>query len=141
VACEEALAHGASAATDITGFGLAAHALEMLRGGGVGLRLWHDAIPFHTAARAMARRGVSTAMTVSNRTMTGDDVAFDPSLDEIERLLYFDPQTSGGLLASVPADRAEPLAGALRARGVIHAAVVGEVVSGAGPLLRVVASA
>jgi selenide, water dikinase len=137
VAAEEALAHGATAATDITGFGLAAHALEMVRGSGVGLRLWHDAIPFHTPARAMGRRGVSTAMTASNRTMTAGDVEFDPSLDEIERLLYFDPQTSGGLMVSVPAAQAEPLAAALRARGVVHAAVVGEVVADAAPLLRV----
>jgi selenide,water dikinase len=137
VAAEEALAHGASAATDITGFGLAGHALEMVRGTDVALRLWHGAVPFHGQARAMARQGITTLMTPANRSMVGDDIVFDASLDDIERLLWFDPQTSGGLMVAVPADRVEPLVARLRSRGVAHASVVGEVIPADGARLRV----
>ena len=140
LAAQEALAAGAHAATDITGFGLAGHALEVARGSGVGLVLRHAALPVHEGAEEMARRGVTTLMTPANRAMAGADITFDDALSETARTLYFDPQTSGGLLISVPAANAEPLAACLRGRGVRAATVIGEVVASKAPFLRVLAS-
>ncbi len=140
IAAQEALASGAHAATDITGFGLAGHALEVARGSGVGLVVRHAAVPVHEGAEEMAGRGITTAMTPSNRAMAGADISFDDALSETARALYFDPQTSGGLLISVPADRAEALAARLRERGVPAAAVIGDVVAADAPFMKVVSS-
>jgi selenide,water dikinase len=140
VAAREALAAGAHAATDITGFGLAGHALEVARGSGVSLELSHRSVPFHEGAVEMFQRGITTAMTSANRDMVGTDIAFDDAVDEAGRTLYFDPQTSGGLLISVPAASAETLRERLVAAGVSRAAVVGRVVAPTVPRLRVLAS-
>ncbi len=134
-ACAAALAHDAVACTDITGFGLAGHALEMARGGGVRLTIRAADVPVFDGARAMVEAGVTTAMTSSNRTLASGAISFADGIDETARALFFDPQTSGGLLIALPASRATALVAALHAGGDPAAARIGEVAgSGAGSL-------
>jgi len=128
-ACRLALAHGVQSATDVTGFGLAGHALNIARNSNVGLVVRWDSLPFHAAFFAMVERGVTTGCTTDNE----DDVVAllhdDHGLDAAQRELLFDPQTSGGLLLATPADRAADLLAALLASGH-QAAEIGEVVDG-----------
>jgi len=81
---------------------------------------------------------VTTGVTDSNRAMAVGEVVFADGLDEPMRTLFFDPQTSGGLFISLPAGSAASLVEALKARGEIEAAVVGEVLGPGGPRLDVV---
>ena len=139
-AAELALEHGAHACTDITGFGLAGHTLEVARASRVGIRLRYAALPRYEESLDLIARGVTTAMTESNRILAGESIRFTADLSEPQRWLFFDPQTSGGLLISLPAARAEELVSALHARGVTDAAIVGEVFASDDPVLEVAAS-
>ena len=124
-----ALEHGAHAATDVTGFGLAGHALGMARASRAGLRIEYARLPAHADFDRLARAGVTTGCTEDNERNVAAVLGVAPGLDPHQRALLFDPQTSGGLLLSVPAAFATALLVALRSSG--HAAAeVGEVVSG-----------
>lgn len=133
-ACAAALAHDAVSCTDITGFGLAGHSLEMARGGGVRLTIHANSLPVFEGSRAMVEAGVTTAMTSSNRTLAADKITFADKIDETTRTLFFDPQTSGGLLIALPSSKAESLVSALHAGGDTRAARIGEVTSGPASL-------
>ncbi|MCB1055714.1 MAG: selenide, water dikinase SelD [Acidobacteria bacterium] len=128
-ASELALSHGVSAATDVTGFGLAGHALEIARASAVGLRLRFEALRVLPGFYELARAGVSTGCTGLNRRYTEAAMGWPASLAAEQLELLFDPQTSGGLLLAVPAEQAGALLDALLASG--HAAAeIGEVVAG-----------
>ena len=124
-----AVAHGASAATDVTGFALAGHAGEMARGSGVGLRLEYDRLPRYSQALELIERGGKTGLTGANRESVADLLRIDSagSVSDTEQALLFDPQTSGGLLVSLPPEAAEAYVLELREAGNTAAAVVGEV--------------
>jgi selenide,water dikinase len=124
-----ALAHGATAATDITGFGLVGHALGMARASGVGLRVAFERLPVHEPFYRLVASGVSTGCTADNEASAAGLFADHAGLSAAQRELLFDPQTSGGLLMSVPAPEVEPLLAALAASGH-RAAEIGEVVAG-----------
>lgn len=124
-------AYGVRGATDITGFGLAGHALEMAEGSGVGLRLQLDAVPLMGSVMHWAEQGTFAGGAFRNRKAYEGRVTFDASLSEPRQMLLFDPQTSGGLLMGVAADRADALLAELRESDP-EAAIVGEVVEGAG---------
>ena len=136
-ASELGLAHAATGCTDVTGFGLAGHALEMARASHVSMRLRLDAIPVYEGALPLIEAGVGTRVTAPNRAMAGDEVRFADDIPESRRTLLFDPQTSGGLLLSVPPDRAGDLVEALRRRGDPESSVIGETAAESHPLLRV----
>ena len=113
---------GASSCTDVTGFGLLGHLVEMLRGGGVDAEIDLAAIPRLPGTDALFERGFRSSLHAAN-------AAFGAALDGLDpgdprAALLFDPQTSGGLLASVPDERAEECASALAAAGC-GAAVIG----------------
>jgi selenide,water dikinase len=127
IACEEALAYGAHGATDVTGFGLAGHSREMVVASDVRFRFWFNRIPHYPEALEMIARGLSTVVTPQNRESVKDLLEFVGDFDEPRQTLMFDPQTSGGLLVSLPADEAHAYVEALRTRGVDWSAVVGEV--------------
>ncbi len=93
------------AGTDITGFGFMGHAWEMAAGAGVGLNIRFSAIPFTSAAKVYARAGCFPGGASDNLMYYGDHVKFEAQIPEEETWLLFDPQTSGGLLLGVPADR------------------------------------
>lgn len=137
-ACRAGLDHGARGATDITGFGLAGHAFEMARASGTEFVLHFDAIPRYDEAVDLVARGITTANTKLNREGLGDRFSADPSVSPDEQTLLFDPQTSGGLLLSIPADRADACVAALHAAGDTVSAVVGEVRAAAEPRIRLV---
>jgi selenide, water dikinase len=124
-----ALAHGATAATDVTGFGLVGHALGIARASQVGLRVEFARLPVHDGFFALAASGISTGCTGANESYAGDAFADRAGLGAAQREALFDPQTSGGLLLALPAAAAAPLLTALAASGH-RAAEIGEVVAG-----------
>jgi selenide,water dikinase len=124
-----ALEHGATGCTDITGFGFVGHGLEIARASGVELRVEFDTLPAYPGFYEMTAAGVSTKGTRNNRAAAADGFEDTAGLDEHRSALLFDPQTSGGLLICVPADRSAALLGALRDAGE-PAAEIGEVVDG-----------
>jgi selenium donor protein len=131
-AAEAMIEVGANACTDITGFGLLGHLREMAAGSGVDVTLEASQVPTLLAAWAFAGADVVPGGTLDNLAFAEEHVTFAPAVSRSARLLLADAQTSGGLLISLPADRADALLAALQARGVTDASLVGEVV-GPGP--------
>jgi selenide,water dikinase len=129
VASRLALEHGARAATDVTGFALAGHGLGMAKASGVGLRIRFQSLPVHDGFYALAKRGISTGCTEANAANVAAHFADRAGLDKLQREVLFDPQTSGGLLLSVPAGNAPALLAALLETGH-KAAEIGEVLEG-----------
>jgi selenide,water dikinase len=127
-AAELALAHGVAAATDVTGFGLAGHALGMARASGVGLRIELARLPYYDSFPALVKKGVSTGCTDANRASAVPELVDRAGLDATTTELIFDPQTSGGLLLAVPAEAAAALLADLEAAGH-RAAEIGEVLA------------
>src|SRR3954470_15857580 len=121
------------ALTDITGFGLLGHLRNVTAASGVTARVSAAAVPVLPAAREYVRGGIAPGGTHANWKFLADWVTFDAALSKEEQLLLCDAQTSGGLLASVPAADAEGLVAALHAAGVTAAAVIGRIeASGTG---------
>lgn len=95
--------------TDITGFSLLGHALELSQASKVGLRFWFHRIPILEPARRTAQEWIFPGGSSDNRLYFGPHVRFDPGIEEHEQMLLFDAQTSGGLLLCVPQHRLESL--------------------------------
>ena len=129
-AMEIALGFDLHACTDITGFGIAGHLFEIAAGSGAKVRLTYTTLPIYPNALEMYRKGESTGSNLANRAMVHEHLAIRTSLARHEEQILFDPQTSGGLLLSVPGDEAEDLISALDNAGVAVAARVAEVVEG-----------
>ena len=129
-ASEAMLEVGVEAATDVTGFGLVGHLLEML-GDGLDAVLDLAAIPLLPQAVELAGEGVSPGGTKRNYAATKDRFD-DPGLDTALREVLFDAQTSGGLLIAVEAARASSLLDRLNERGVTQSAQIGSIVEGSG---------
>lgn len=98
---EAALEMDAHAATDITGFGFVGHAWEMVQASGVGMQIHFRDIPFMDGARIYAEKGIFPGGAYDNYQYYRDHVQFNTDLSKWEKLLLFDPQTSGGLLLAV----------------------------------------
>jgi len=130
VACEVALAGGANAATDVTGFGLLGHLHHVVSASGVSARISRSAVPEFDCVADLLARDLVPGGTRRNLEYVAGVVDFDPSLAETDHLLLADAQTSGGLLLSVPAARAEALRLELERRGTAAAADIGEVTAG-----------
>jgi selenide,water dikinase len=136
---EAALRHGATAATDITGFGFTGHAWNLARASGVELRIRIGALPFLPSALELHRAGVAVSQCSSNRDNVAGALAIDGTADEALLDLIHDPQTSGGLLIALPAEAAPRLVEELRAGLYPDAALVGEVAASPAPRLRLLA--
>lgn len=121
-----ALAFGATACTDITGFGLAGHLLEMLDGS-IGARLWLDHLPLMPGALRLFQAGFHSTMHASNRRSAGNALQLFVRETDARLAALFDPQTSGGLLIAAPAGRASDLLTALHQAGYLDARIIGEV--------------
>jgi selenide, water dikinase len=100
-----AVEFGLHGATDITGYSLLGHGLEMAQASGVGFRLEYAHIPFISCARRYAEAWTFPGGAADNRLHFGSGVRFADSLDEAAQMLLFDPQTSGGLLLAVPPEK------------------------------------
>jgi selenide,water dikinase len=132
------VSRGASAATDITGFGFTGHAWGLARASGVELRISRGAVPLLEGALELHRSGVPVSQCASNRANVADALVVEGDADESLLDLFHDPQTSGGLLVALAAADADGMVAALRARGAPDASVVGEVVSSDVPRLRLI---
>jgi selenide,water dikinase len=128
-ASEIAVEHGAKAATDITGFGLAGHAAELARASGVTIRLRLESLPLIPGAEELAVPAYFTSANNATRQHLGAAVRFEGDAESIRARFLFDPQTSGGLLIALPAAQATALVSAVRAAGAEHAAIIGEAVA------------
>lgn len=124
---EEAMLRDAHAATDITGFALAGHAIELARASGVTVEVELGALPLLPGALDLASPENFARANAGNRAHAGDAVRLPERADERLVEFLFDPQTSGGLLVSLPQNRVEAYIGALRERGVAAAAIVGRI--------------
>jgi selenide,water dikinase len=121
---------GLHALTDVTGFGLAGHALEMARGAQVSITVDWPNVPLLPGVVALAQAGCVTGASGRNWAGYGADVALDPGLPPVAQALLTDPQTSGGLLASCAPGSVEAVLQVFRAHGFAQAAVVGRVSEG-----------
>ena len=130
-AAELAQTHQVSAMTDITGFGLIGHGLEMARLGGVDFELEYGRIQWLPGAEDFARQGVFPGGMDRNLEYFSQWVDHSSPLPEFMRGLLYDPQTSGGLLMAVASERASDLLSALKSAGEA-AYILGRVVAGSG---------
>ena len=128
---------GVHAMTDVTGFGLAGHALEMARGSGVVITIERAALPLLPGVVELAAQGCVTGASARNWAGYGAEVALGRGLNEIDRALLTDPQTSGGLLVSCAPDALDAVLAVFRAHGHAAARAIGKVAAG-GPGVSVI---
>jgi selenide,water dikinase len=119
--------HGATACTDLTGFGLLGHLVEMTRPSGVDAELNMSTLPLLDGAVDCVKAGIVSSLQAANVRLrralrNADEFMADPRYP-----LLFDPQTAGGLLASVPADQANACVQALQTAGYAHTAIIGRI--------------
>ncbi|MEM7388208.1 MAG: selenide, water dikinase SelD, partial [Verrucomicrobiota bacterium] len=122
-------ANGAVSCTDVTGFGLVGHLLEMLKPASVSAALDLEAIPVYGGARKTVEKGIFSSLQPQNQVASEWISNPETAVDHPTYPLLFDPQTSGGLLASVPADRAEHCLAELKAARYESSSIIGEVVA------------
>jgi len=120
---------GVNACTDITGFGLLGHSLEMAKGSKVGIRIYADKVPIISEALTYASMGMVPVGSHLNQKFCSRHLDIDSTIDPLVVDLFTDAQTSGGLLISVPASRSNELTQKLLEKKVPSAAVIGEVVN------------
>jgi selenide,water dikinase len=118
------------ALTDVTGFGVLGHLLEICRASGSGAAIDFERIPLLPDALDLARRGHVTGASARNFAGYGADVTLGPGLGDVERALLTDPQTSGGLLAACAPEAVDDVLGAFHREGFAHAGVIGAVAGG-----------
>ena len=123
---------GVHALTDVTGFGLAGHALELARGAHCTVQLDWARVPLLGGVRELALQGNVTGASERNWAGYGHDIGLPAGFAEVDQALLSDPQTSGGLLVSCSADSAAEVLAIFHAQGFADAAVVGEVTTGSG---------
>lgn len=126
---------GVHAMTDVTGFGLAGHALEMARGAGAELRLDWAAVPLLPGVAALAAAGHVTGASGRNWASYGADVALPDGFDPVARALLTDPQTSGGLLVACAPESADAVLATFARHGFEDAGIIGRVGDSGAPRL------
>ena len=124
---DAALACGAHGATDVTGFGLAGHACEMAEASGVSLHIDIETLPRIEGTAALAREGHHSRATRTNRDFAQPYMRIECSREDPSLAFFFDAQTSGGLLLSVPRQCAEQLVRRCHDAGLGSAAIIGHV--------------
>jgi selenide,water dikinase len=131
-ASEVLVEHGVIAATDVTGFGLLGHGLEMARASGTRLAFEAAALPALPGALELARDGVETGGAAHNRRFVADALSVADDVAAALVTIAHDPQTSGGLLAAVPPDALVAVKGAFDQKQVAHWRI-GQVEAASGP--------
>lgn len=119
---------GANACTDITGFGLLGHCLEMAKASNVGIKINTKKVPVIPEAKTFASMGLVPGGSYTNQKFCSKHLEIDSSIDPILLDIMSDPQTSGGLLISVPKNKAPSLVQKLIERNTPSASIIGEVV-------------
>ncbi len=123
VAC--LLQHGATACTDVTGFGLLGHLIEMLQASHVGIELELEAIPVLEGAIETVQKGIVSSLQQENLRASRYISNLDKVSDRPNYPLLFDPQTAGGLLATIPTKQAAACLASLKTLGYLHSGVIG----------------
>ena len=118
------------ALTDVTGFGLLGHLLEIAKGSKTGARVDWKSVPVLPNALDFAREGIATGASGRNWTGYGKHVKLGPGVGDAEMALLTDPQTSGGLLVACAPNAVDEVLGIFRAEGFDRAAVIGDIVEG-----------
>lgn len=113
--------------TDITGFGLAGHGFEMARASKVCLKISIKNLPIMDEALDVYKKGMTTGVNAYNRKMVHGHLLFETDIPLWHQEIIFDPQTSGGLLVSVPKAQGDNLIKALHSGGVTAASIIGSV--------------
>ena len=126
------------ACTDVTGFGILGHTLEIAKASDVQIDLFYNELPFYANALEMYRKGENTGSNKANRKLVNGFWEVLSKKSAAEEALLFDPQTSGGLLLAVAESHAEDVIAQLKSTGVQTAARVGKVVAQGNPHLRVI---
>jgi selenide,water dikinase len=135
---ELAALDGVHALTDVTGFGLAGHALELARGSQLAVELDWAQVPLVEGVRALAQAGHVTGASGRNWAAYGAEVELPAGFADVERALLSDPQTSGGLLVSCTPGSVDQVLALFRQHGFGQAAVIGRMAQAQGStLLRV----
>jgi len=119
---------GVNACTDITGFGLLGHSYELAAGSGVGIKIYCSKVRLMKNVIELIEKGSVPGGAYSNMNYFGQWINFDDSISKANRISLFDPQTSGGLLISVPAEKAHELLKELHENLVEWAETIGEIV-------------
>jgi selenide,water dikinase len=119
---------GPHACTDITGFGLLGHAAEMAKGCGLSFRFFYSDLPILAGTKEYAAQGMVPGGAYCNQDHFGPEIFISAKVPEAERIILFDPQTSGGLLIALPRSNGEKLLGNLQAKGIQEASIIGEVI-------------
>jgi selenide,water dikinase len=126
---------GVHALTDVTGFGLAGHGLELARGANATVQIDWQAVPLLPGVHDLASAGFVTGASHRNWASYGSHVSLPDGFPEADRALLTDPQTSGGLLVSCSAEAVDAVLHTFRQQGFDQAAVVGSVLAGDGRLV------
>jgi selenide,water dikinase len=121
---------GVHALTDVTGFGLLGHLLEMCRGSLVRATIEFARMPLHPGVLDLAKAGCITGASARNWAGYGADVTIDATLPDVTQALLTDPQTSGGLLVACSPEAQEEVLATFRGQGFANAAVIGQIVAG-----------
>ena len=116
------------ACTDITGFGLLGHAAEMARGSGLSVRFFYSRIPILEGAREYAAQGLVPGGAYCNQRFLEAETSLSEKVPDLEKIILFDPQTSGGLLISLPESEGNRLLKKLQEKGIKEASLIGKVV-------------
>ena len=116
------------ACTDVTGFGLLGHACEMIEETDVGVVIYSSSVPLLPETENYARMGLIPGGTIRNRDFRLHMIEMAAGISDVQLLILFDAQTSGGLLISVPESEAETLVERMHEQGIHDAAIIGEVV-------------
>ena len=119
---------GVNAATDVTGFGLLGHLSELCEASCVSAKINYSVLPFLPSVKELAKKGIVPGGTKRNLKFVNDKVQFGGHLTNIDKLLLADAQTSGGLLISIPTEKAEKYITKFNALSEIKAVVIGEIV-------------
>lgn len=133
-ASRAAVSAGASAATDVTGFGLLGHALNMAKGSKINLKIYNDKVPLMRKVKELAAAGAVPKGAVKNLEFCSRDTHFSENISEGDKLALSDPQTSGGLLIALPSKGVKKFDQAMK-KGRITYRVIGEVVKGSGEII------
>ena len=126
---------GVHALTDVTGFGLAGHGLELARGAKCSVQLDWANVPLLPGVRELAAQGMVTGASGRNWASYGADVTLPSGFAEADRALLTDPQTSGGLLVSCAPAQVSEVMDIFKRGGFAHAAVIGRVIDGPGRVI------
>jgi len=121
---------GVHACTDITGFGLIGHSLQLARNSKIGININTAALPVFPRATEFANRGLCPGGLSKNRDFYSPSLTINGDVSASTMDILFDPQTSGGLLIALAPEKAEPLQEKLRQAGVEEAVIIGEITSG-----------